>query len=46
MFCYFDEYRLGIREMKRRDIAEIDGIEELAAIDPSYRDRIDTKDEG
>lgn len=37
MFCHFSEYRLGIREMKAEDIIEIDGLDELAAIDPSYQ---------
>lgn len=36
MFCYFSEYSLGIRKMDRSDIIEIDNIEELAAIDHSY----------
>ena len=37
MFCHFDEYRLGIREMQAEDIIEIDGIDELAQADPAYR---------
>ncbi len=37
MFCHFEEYKLGIREMKRSDIIEIDGLDELAAIDNSYQ---------
>ena len=37
MFCHFPEYRLGIREMKKDAIIEIDGLDELAAIDGSYR---------
>ena len=37
MFCHFDDYKLGIWEMKNSDIIEIDGLEELVAIDPSYR---------
>ncbi|MBR1781503.1 MAG: phosphocholine cytidylyltransferase family protein [Oscillospiraceae bacterium] len=36
MFCYPQEYRLGIREMQRTDIIEIDDLAELAGIDPSY----------
>ena len=36
MFCHFDEYTLGIREMKSDDITEIDGVDELVAIDDSY----------
>ena len=37
MFCHFEEYKLGIWEMKRSDIIEIDGLDELAAIDNSYQ---------
>ena len=36
MFCHFKDYTLGIREMKKEDIIEIDGLNELVAIDPSY----------
>lgn len=36
MFCYFNDYTLGIREMKSSDIIEIDGLDELVAIDHSY----------
>ena len=38
MFCHFEDYTLGIREMNAADITEIDGLEELAAIDPAYRE--------
>ena len=37
MFCHFGDYRLGIREMQAGDIIEIDGLDELVAIDPSYQ---------
>lgn len=37
MFCHFEDYRLGIKEMKKSDIIEIDGLGELVAIDPSYK---------
>lgn len=37
MFCYPDEYCLGIREMKAGDIIEIDNLSELAELDASYR---------
>lgn len=37
MFCYPEQFELGIREMQRGDIVEIDSIEELAALDPTYR---------
>lgn len=36
MFCHFKDYRLGIYEMSKSDIIEIDGLEELASIDGSY----------
>ena len=36
MFCHFEDYKLGIREMKASDIIEIDGIDELVKIDHSY----------
>lgn len=37
MFCFFKEFKLGIREMKKEDIIEIDSIEELAEADSSYQ---------
>lgn len=37
MFCYPEEYQLGITEMQLGDIIEIDNLSELAAIDPSYQ---------
>ena len=37
MFCHFEDYKLGIREMKSSDIIEIDGLDELVAIDHSYQ---------
>lgn len=36
LFCHPEEYRLGIREMKKGDVIEIDSLEELALIDTSY----------
>lgn len=36
LFCYPEEYRLGIRPMEAGDILEIDNLQELAAIDNSY----------
>lgn len=38
MFCHFDDFKLGIYPMKREDICEIDGFDELIKIDPSYRE--------
>lgn len=37
MFCYPDEYQLGIYEMQKGDIIEIDNLQELAEIDSSYK---------
>lgn len=37
MFCYPQEYRLGIRPMKKDDIVEIDDLSELIALDPEYK---------
>lgn len=44
MFCHFNDYNLGIHEMKAEDIIEIDGIDELAAIDPSYNTYLQNKE--
>ena len=38
MFCYPEEYRLGIRPMHPGDLIEVDNLEELIALDNSYRD--------
>lgn len=37
MFHYFDDYRLGVREMNKEDIIEIDSLTELAEIDEKYK---------
>lgn len=37
LFCYPEEYQLGIREMKADDILEIDNFSELVAVDESYK---------
>jgi len=37
MFCYPEEYELGIREMQYGDIIEIDNFDELVMLDKSYR---------
>lgn len=37
LFCYSDEYQLGIQEMDANDIIEIDNLSELAQIDSSYK---------
>ena len=37
MFCYPEEYQLGIRPMNRDDIIEVDNLSELVALDESYK---------
>lgn len=37
MFCYPAEYTLGIYQMKWGDVAEVDSLDELIALDESYR---------
>ena len=37
MFCYPEEYKLGIYPISKEDIVEIDNLRELAALDPYYR---------
>lgn len=36
MFCHFEDFKLGIREMRADDVLEIDDIKELIRIDDSY----------
>lgn len=36
LFCYPEDYKLGIMEMKEGDVIEIDDYEELIKIDSSY----------
>ena len=38
MTLYLDQYTLGIREMQKTDIIEIDSLQELVAIDHAYAD--------
>lgn len=37
MFCHPEEYQLGIWEMQRGDVIEVDSLEELAALDRKYQ---------
>lgn len=37
MFCYPEEYQLGIWPMKKEDIIEIDSLDELIELDSSYQ---------
>lgn len=36
LFCYPNDYALGIRKMERNDVIEIDSLRELIEVDPSY----------
>lgn len=36
MFCYPEEYQLGIRKMSKGDVIEVDNINELIALDNTY----------
>lgn len=45
LFCHSEDYKLGIREMQRGDVVEIDNINELAAIDPSYQKYVSAGDQ-
>lgn len=45
MFCHFEDYKLGIREMQESDIIEIDGLDELVAIDYSYQSYMQKQEE-
>ena len=40
MFCHPEHFRLGIHKMKPGGLMEIDSLEELKAVDPSYRDLV------
>lgn len=39
MFCHAEEYKLGISPMKSSDVIEIDNLDELIVLDPSYKDQ-------
>lgn len=36
MFCYPEEYQLGIRPMNKEDIIEVDNLSELVTLDSTY----------
>lgn len=38
MFCYPQEFKLGITKMNKEDVVEIDSIEELEQVDTSYKE--------
>lgn len=37
LFCHPEEYKLGIFPMEPGDLAEVDSLSELAALDPAYK---------
>ena len=43
MFCYPEEYKLGIKPMKEGDIVEIDNLSELAHLDENYKKYLEGK---
>lgn len=43
MFCYPEEYQLGIYPMKKGDIIEVDNLKELIALDASYQKYVEEK---
>lgn len=43
MFCYPEEYQLGIRPMKADDIIEVDNLSELIALDDGYTKYLEEK---
>lgn len=44
MFCYPEEYRLGIWPMGHEDVIEVDSLKELAALDKNYQYYLGGKD--
>lgn len=46
MFCYPEEYQLGIRPIAKEDILEIDTIEELLESDAGYKALLERKEKG
>lgn len=44
LFCYPDEYHLGVYPIRKEDVLEIDSLAELASADPSYRRFLSTKE--
>ena len=43
MFCYPEEYQLGIRPMNKDDIIEVDNLSELIDLDASYKKYVEEK---
>ena len=45
LFCYPEEYHLGIWEMKKGDVIEVDDLEELVLLDKKYAVYMDGREE-
>lgn len=41
--CYPEEYQLGVYPMKKEDIIEVDNLDELIALDVSYKRYVEEK---
>ena len=46
MFCYPNEYRLGVRPMEKEDVIEVDDLSELIVLDGSYIKYMEDKQDG
>lgn len=46
MFCYPQEYKLGIHKMQAGDIIEVDNLSELAELDDNYKKYLGGKQNG
>ncbi len=44
MFCYLEEYQLGIWPMGCKDVIEVDSLKELAALDMNYQEFLGGKE--
>ena len=44
LFCHPDHYKLGVMSMQASDIIEIDGLDELVKVDPSYNTYLEVKE--
>ena len=44
LFCHPEHYKLGVMPMQASDIIEIDGLDELVKVDPSYNTYLEVKE--
>lgn len=44
LFCHLEHYKLGVMPMQASDIIEIDGLDELVKVDPSYNTYLEVKE--